>query len=204
MRVRAEADYIGFIRQMLRGDAQRGARPDFGEYDLRFFTSVVEMQDAIREREREAGLARLVAGYAWDWKTRGNKPGYDFEIEGAQFTWNRTDKDWINSPSSTREVGSIHTVQGYDLNYAGVIIGDDLRYDAGTRRVTVSREAYRDRKGKENLRTLKRNTTDQDLLELIQNIYGVLLTRGVLGTYIYVCDPALREYIESALRPYPA
>ena len=204
MRVRADADYIGFIRQMLRGDAQPGARPDFDEYDLRFFTNVVEMQDAIREREREAGLARLVAGYAWDWKTRGNKPGYDFEIEGAQFTWNRTDKDWINSPTSTREVGSIHTVQGYDLNYAGVIIGDDLRYDASIRRVTVSREAYRDRKGKENLRKLKRNTTDEDLLELIQNIYGVLLTRGVLGTYIYVCDPALREYIESALSPSTA
>lgn len=204
MRVRAEADYIGFVRAMLRGDVQPGTRPDFGEYDLRFFTSVVEMQDAIREREREAGLARLVAGYAWDWKTRGNKPGYDFEIEGTQFTWNRTDKDWINSPSSTREVGSIHTVQGYDLNYAGVIVGDDLRYDAKNDRVTVSREAYRDRKGKENLRTLKRNTTDEDLLGLIQNIYGVLLTRGVLGTYIYVCDPALREYIQAALAPPPA
>ncbi|MDF2047344.1 DUF2075 domain-containing protein [Microbacterium sp. Kw_RZR3] len=204
MRVRADADYIGFVRAMLRGDVQPGTRPDFGEYDLRFFTSVVEMQDAIREREREAGLARLVAGYAWDWKTRGNKPGYDFEIEGTQFTWNRTDKDWINSPGSTREVGSIHTVQGYDLNYAGVIVADDLRYDAKNDRVTVSREAYRDRKGKENLRTLKRNTTDEDLLELIQNIYGVLLTRGVLGTYIYVCDPALREYIQSALAPPPA
>lgn len=199
MRVRADADYIGFIRQMLRGDARPGARPDFGEYDLRFFTSVVEMQHAIRQREREAGLARLVAGYAWDWKTRGNKPGYDFEIEGAQFTWNRTDKDWINSPSSTREVGSIHTVQGYDLNYAGVIIGDDLRYDARSNRVVVSREAYRDRKGKENLRTLKRNTTDEDLLELIQNIYGVLLTRGVLGTYIYVHDSNLRRYIQALL-----
>ncbi|WP_022877968.1 DUF2075 domain-containing protein [Microbacterium sp. B19] len=204
MRVRADADYIGFIRQMLGGEARAGARPDFGEYDLRFFTSVVEMQDAIRQREREAGLSRLVAGYAWDWKTRGNKPGYDFEIEGAQFTWNRTDKDWIHSPGSTSEIGSIHTLQGYDLNYAGVIIGDDLGYDASTRRVTVNREAYRDRKGKENLRKLKRNTTDEDLLELIQNIYGVLLTRGVLGTYIYVCDPALREYIESALSPsYP-
>ncbi len=55
------------------------------------------MQAAIHERDREAGLARLVAGYAWDWKTRGNKPGFDFELEGNKFVWNRIDKDWINS-----------------------------------------------------------------------------------------------------------
>lgn len=201
MRVRADADYIGFIREMLRGEARPASRPDFGEYDLRFFASVVEMQDAIREREREVGLARLVAGYAWDWKTRGNKPGFDFELEGAEFTWNRTDKDWINSPGSTHEVGSIHTVQGYDLNYAGVIIGEDLRYDTDSHQVVVDRDAYRDKKGKENLKTLKQNTTDEDLLELIQNIYGVLLTRGILGTYVYVCNPQLREYIRSALAP---
>lgn len=199
MRVRADADYVGFVRQLLRGELRAGDRPDFGEYDLRFFESVGEMQEAIHERDREAGLSRLVAGYAWDWKTRGNKPGFDFELEGTGFVWNRTDKDWINSPGSIYEVGSIHTVQGYDLNYAGVIIGGDLRYDGLTREVVVDRDAYRDKKGKENLAQLRRPTTDDDLLALIQNIYGVLLTRGILGTYIYVCDPALRAYISRAL-----
>lgn len=199
MRVHADADYVGFIRGLLRGDAMPGRRPDFGAYDLRFFSSVVEMQTAIRERDREVGLSRMVAGFAWDWKTRNNKPGFDFELEGARFTWNRADKDWINSSSSTREVGSIHTVQGYDLNYAGVIIGEDLRYDDDSRQVVPDRAAYRDRKGKENLRQLGKKTSDEDLLSFIQNIYGVLLTRGVLGTYIYVCDPDLRNYIASAL-----
>lgn len=196
MRVRADADYVGFTRQLLRGELRAGDRPDFGEYDLRFFDSVAGMQAAIREREREVGLARLVAGYAWDWRTRGNKPGFDFELEGIPFTWNRTDKDWINSPGSLEEVGSIHTVQGYDLNYTGVIIGNDLRYDG---RVAVDRAAYRDRKGKENLSQLGRRTTDADLLALVQNIYGVLLTRGILGTYVYVCDPGLREYMRSVI-----
>lgn len=200
MRVRADADYVGFIREVLRGEVAPGGRPDLGEYDLRFFSSVVEMREAIREREHEVGLSRLVAGFAWDWKTRNNRPGVDFELEGAEFTWNRTDKDWINSPTSTQEVGSIHTVQGYDLNYAGVIIGEDLRFDFASRRTVVDRAAYRDRKGKENLARLGKETTDEDLLELIQNIYGVLLTRGVLGTYIYVCDPNLREYISSVVR----
>jgi uncharacterized protein len=96
--------------------------------------------------------------------------------------------------------GSIHTVQGYDLNYAGVIIGPDLRYDELTREVLVDRAAYRDKKGKENLAQLRRPTTDDDLLALVQNIYGVLLTRGILGTYVYVCDPGLREYFSTVLR----
>ncbi|MFG6401235.1 DNA/RNA helicase domain-containing protein [Microbacterium sp. P04] len=200
MRVKAEADYVGFVRQLLRGELRAGERPDFGEYDLRFFDSVVDMKEAIRERDREAGLARLVAGYAWDWKTRGNKPGFDFELEGTQFVWNRTDKDWINSRGSIDEVGSIHTVQGYDLNYAGVIIGGDLRYDEFTRQVVVDRDAYRDKKGKENLAQLRQLTTDDDLLALVQNIYGVLLTRGILGTYIHVRDPKLRDYLSGVLR----
>jgi DUF2075 family protein len=199
MRVRADADYVGFARQLVRGEAIAGDRPDFGEYDLRFFESIVEMRNAVLEREREVGLSRLVAGYAWDWRTRGNKPGFDFELEGTEFTWNRTDKDWINSPGSILEVGSIHTVQGYDLNYAGVIVGEDLRYDPESRKVIVDRQSYRDRKGKENLKTLGQKTTDEDLLELVQNIYGVLLTRGVLGTYVYVCDPELRAYVRSVL-----
>lgn len=203
MRVQADADYVGFVRQLLAGELRPGDRPDFGEYDLRLFDNAADMQDAIRERDREAGLARLVAGYAWDWKTRGNRPGFDFELEGIEFTWNRTDKDWINSPGSIHEVGSIHTVQGYDLNYAGVIIGEDLRYDDLRRRVVVDRDAYRDRKGKENLAKLGQRIEDADLLALVQNIYGVLLTRGIHGTYVHVRDPGLREYFASILNTDP-
>ncbi len=199
MRVRADADYVGFIRELLRGEVVPGSMPDLGKYDLRFFSSVLEMRDAIRDRELVTGLSRLVAGFAWDWRTRNNQPGFDFELEGAEFTWNRSDKDWINSPGSIDEVGSIHTVQGYDLNYAGVIIGPDLRYDPASHRVVFDRPSYRDRKGKENLSKLGKTTTDEELLALIQNIYGVLLTRGVLGTFIYVCDPHLREYIASVV-----
>lgn len=92
-------------------------------------------------------------------------------------------------------------MQGYDLNYAGVIVGGDLRYDELTRQVVVDRDAYRDKKGKENLAKLGRETTDGDLRTLIQNIYGVLLTRGILGTYVYVCDPGLREYFSTVLGP---
>ncbi|MGO1594679.1 MAG: DNA/RNA helicase domain-containing protein, partial [Ancrocorticia sp.] len=109
------------------------------------------------------------------------------------------ERDWISSRHSSDEVGSIHTVQGYDLNYAGVIIGNDLRYDSSNHKITFDRAEYHDKKGKED--NLKRgiNYSDHDLLQYVRNIYGVLLTRGIIGTYVYVCDPALREYLRRYL-----
>lgn len=199
MRVRAGSDYVEFVRAMLRGEHSDQPAPDFGEYDFRLFNDLGDMRQAILDREAESGLARLVAGYAWDWKSRSDKTAYDIEIDGVRLRWNSQAKDWINSPGSVNEVGSIHTVQGYDLNYAGVIIGNDLRFDVERGLFHVDRESYRDAKGKENNKQRGIVYSDDDLLEFIRNIYGVLLTRGVRGTYVYVCDPALRAYFEHAV-----
>ena len=203
MRVAAGADYVGFIRRLLDPDqtdsAQDLDRPDFGEYDLRFFDDFGAMRDEIRARDREHGLARLVAGFAWEWVSRG-KPGVsDIEIDGVAMPWNRTQVDWIASPGSLDQMGSIHTVQGYDLNYAGVVIGPDLRFDLETRRMYIDRDSYFDAFGKQNNRKLGIVYTDDDLLSYIVNIYAVLLTRGIRGTYVYVCDPDLREYLRPLL-----
>lgn len=108
--------------------------------------------------------------------------------------WNRTDKDWINSAGSIDDVGSIHTVQGYDLNYAGVTIGPDIRYDTATRRIVFDRANYFDKKGMENNPRLGIVYDDEDLLEFVTNIYGVLMTHGIRGTLLYVCDP---RYVKS-------
>ncbi len=195
MRVKAGADYVEYIRMLLRGTVVD--RPDLGDYDLRFFDDLGEMRRAIRARDAEVGLSRLVAGYAWDWKSRKDPSAFDIELDGERMRWNSTDKDWINSDGSLEEVGSIHTVQGYDLNYAGVVIGPDLRL-AADGSVMADREAYRDKKGKENTGHLKDAFTDDDLLVFIRNIYGVLLTRGMRGTYVYVCAPGLRERLRIA------
>ena len=112
--------------------------------------------------------------------------------------WNSTDVDWVNTPNSADEVGVIHTIQGYDLNYAGVIIGPDLRYDAKLQQLTFNRASYFDPTAANNMPRRGITFSDDDILRLIQNIYAVLLTRGMLGTYVYVCDTALRE----RLRPY--
>ena len=151
------------------------------------------MRDAIRDREREVGLSRLVAGFAWPWTSRKDKAAYDIEIDGVQLRWNQTDVDWVSSPTSVDEVGVIHTIQGYDLNYAGVIIGSDLRYDSDRGRLWFDRANYFDPTAANNMPRRGITFTDEEILGLVQNIYVVLLTRGMLGTYVYVCDEPLRE-----------
>ncbi|WP_298254701.1 DUF2075 domain-containing protein [uncultured Arthrobacter sp.] len=198
MRVRAGSDYVGYARRILgrrEVDEVLAHVETFEGYDFRLFDSIADMHTEVLRREADVGLSRLVAGYAWPWRSKTDKAAYDIEIDGSRFRWNSTQKDWIASPKSLEEVGSIHTVQGYDLNYAGVIIGPDITYDAETRRIVINRESYFDTKGKENNRRLGKVYTDDDLLRFVQNIYAVLLTRGIRGTYVYVCDPRLRDYM---------
>lgn len=204
LRVKAGEDYIGWVRSILRPgppdpDAPPPAPRNFEGYDLRFFDDLGEMHDAIRERDAEHGLARLVAGYAWEWKSRNDPTVYDIELDGRQLRWNTTATDWIASPTSINEVGSIHTVQGYDLNYAGVIIGNDLQWDEDTQRLIVDRDSYFDKKGKENNPTLGRVYSDEDLLRYLCNVYAVLMTRGIRGTYVHVSHHRLRHRLRSLI-----
>jgi DUF2075 family protein len=201
MRVRAEADYVGYVKELLTG-----AEPDpqdFGDYDLRLFEDFDEMRDAIVRRDEEFGLARLLAGYAWKWKSRKNSADFDIELGQSKMRWNRVAVDWVNSKTSLSEVGSIHTIQGYDLNYAGVVIGGDLTYDTAAGLTVFNRRRYFDSRGKANNNLLGINFTDDDLLDYVRNIYSVLLTRGIRGTYIYVEDKALREQFSAAFAQLP-
>ena len=195
MRVRAGEDYVDHVRRVLSSTPPTQTI-DFGEYDFRFFEDVGQMIDAIKTRDAEQGLARLLAGYAWSWESKKDKLRADIVFPGIELQWNSRVVDWVDSPKSVDEVGSIHTIQGYDLNYAGVIIGRDLTYDPATRSLKFNRESYYDKKGRQNNPGQK--LSDADLLEYVQNIYSVLLTRGIRGTYVYVVDPHLREY----MRPF--
>lgn len=208
MRVQAGSDFISYVRWILdprpsslpaaKQDFPR-ARHDFGEYDFRLFDSVAQMQGQIFRREAEVGLSRMVAGYAWEWKSKRDRSAFDIEIGQTRLRWNSTPTDWIASSNALEEVGSIHTVQGYDLNYVGVIIGPDLRFDPERRRFSIDRNSYFDKKGKENNPALGKSYTDDDLLQYITQIYAVLMTRGIRGTYVYACDPGLRGYLEGLI-----
>ena len=113
---------------------------------------------------------------------------YDINIDGQKYIWNTSTSDWVNSPNSINEIGSIHTIQGFDLNYAGIIIGNDLKYDSINNKLYVDRNNYYDKNG-------KNTASEEELLEYILNIYSTMCTRGMLGTYIYVCNKELKKYL---------
>lgn len=194
LRVRGGEHYIDYIRSILR--SENPPPQTFPDYELRMYDSVKSMHRDIKKRNQQYGLARLVAGFAWPWTSKNDKTAFDMEIDGYGLRWNSVAKDWINSKNSVEEVGSIHTVQGYDLNYAGVIIGTDLTFDESSQRITFVRSNYHDKKGRENNPRLGITYDDEDLLKYVTNIYKVLLTRAIKGTYVYVADPALRHHLQ--------
>ena len=197
MRVRAGQDYVAYLRGVLDGSVT--TREEFPGYDLRMYDDLGDMRAALMVKEEQAGLARLLAGFAWKWASKNNPNSIDIELDGLRLRWNSHIVDWVSSPNSVNEVGSIHTIQGYDLNYAGVIIGNDLRYDTAADRLVFDRRSYHDPRGTTNNRVLGVTYTDEDILQFVRNIYAVLLTRGILGTYVYVCDPSLRVHLRQFL-----
>ena len=193
LRVMGGNDYLDFVKGIFSETGPPAK--DFSGYDLRFFDSFTEMRSEILRLDTQHKLARLLAGFAWEWKTKTKPELFDIEIEGIKLRWNQTVTDWVSSPTSPQEVGSIHTIQGYDLNYAGVIIGNDIGYDPVLKKMFLRRDNYFDKKGKENNPVLGIEYSDDDVLHFVLNIYKVLLTRGIKGTFVYVCDPDLREFL---------
>ena len=166
----------------------------FKDYTLQMYDDIDQMMDEINRLDQAEGLSCAVAGYGWKWKTKKhpNDPTIVDITIGRGYIWNRTTTDWINSGRLPNEIGCIHTVQGYDLNYVGVIFGPEIVFDKSTGRIEVLKKKYADSRGKavgNNYEALRR---------YIINIYSTLLTRGIRGALVYVYDPELREY----LRPY--
>ena len=183
-------DYIEYVKDVLNSRATEPHGP-FEGFSLRFYEDVDAMMDEINRLDREVGLSCGVAGYAWPWISKGAPK--DTELRdisiGQGYLWNRTYTDWINSDRLPYEIGCIHTVQGYDLNYVGVIFGPEIVYSKTSKRIEVRQEEYRDSLG-------RAVSGDYEALrEYIINIYTTLMTRGIHGAFVYVCDPALRDYL---------
>ncbi len=149
------------------------------------------MTNEIHRLNKQHDLCRTVAGFAWEWisKNKDHKDEFDIILDGQQYRWNTSATDWVNSPSSVDEIGCIHTIQGYDLNYCAVIFGWEIDYDFDQKCFTVDKSRYRDNHGRETGK-------DNKLLEsYILNIYKTLMTRGILGTFVYACNDGLRKYL---------
>ncbi|MEI6022863.1 MAG: DNA/RNA helicase domain-containing protein [bacterium] len=198
MRVEAGEEYIKFIEDIF--DLQKPKHTAFSNYDFQIFDEAQEMVDKIKEKDKKHKLARVVAGYAWPWHTKpgsSSKQKYDIGINGLELIWNSTAQDWVNSSNAINEVGCIHTVQGYDLNYVGVIIGPELSYDIKNKKLVVDKQKYFDTNGRNGI------SDPSELERYIINIYKTLLTRGIMGTYMYICDESLRNYFNDVISQKP-
>ena len=151
------------------------------------------MREALREKNQVNNKSRMIAGYCYEWVSQSNPEGDDYDIEledGFRAKWNFSNTLFAINPDSFEQVGCIHTTQGLEFDYCGIIIGQDLRYENDKVITDPSKEAVSDKSS--GIRTCK-NTVLAD--RLIRNTYKTLLSRGQKGCFIYCEDKALLEYI---------
>lgn len=172
------------------------------DFEIKVFDDPNEMIEKIKQLDKEMGLCRNVAGNDWEWKSERKSDEeirendlYDFDFKGKKYIWNRTKKGWILSNNAVNEIGCVHTVQGYDLNYVGVIIGPDLSYNKEKNKIEVHIDKLKDL-------NVKKGTDEKTVQKYIINTYKVLLERGIRGCYVYACDESMQGYLKEYVENY--
>ena len=174
------------------------------DYDIRICDSPSDMRNLVIERNRNTNSSRILAGYCWEWfkKEQNNTDYHDIKIGDFEMSWNLGNGEpFAVSETSINEVGCIHTSQGLEFDYVGVIIGDDLRYEKGRIVTDFTRRAKTDQslKGIKGLYKVNPEEAQRRADEIIKNTYRTLLSRGMKGCYIYCTDKKLQEYLKSKL-----
>ena len=202
MRCNGGTAYVDYLKEIFSGNAQRRGFP---QYDFRLYEDPNAMIADIQALDGKHSLCRCVAGYAWEWVSkpaggekvrssadlaRLSRP-HDIVLEGQGYYWNASAERWILQ-SRSDEIGCIHTTQGYDLNYVGVILGPEIDYDPIHRKIVIDRDRFYDDKVKEG-------ADEPTLLKYIVNSYMVMMARGIKGCYVYACNDNLREYLSSLM-----
>ncbi len=180
------------------------------EYDMDYHVEILndpnELREIIKEKNEINNKARIVAGYCWNWISNGknNSNVYDIQIPRYNFnmSWNLGNSStWAIDKNSVDEVGCIHTSQGLEFDYVGVIIGNDLRYRNG-KIITDFKERANTDNSLKGIKKMYKNDPEGALRladEIIKNTYRTLLTRGQKGCYIYCEDIELSEYLKSRI-----
>ncbi|KRP45059.1 hypothetical protein SAMN04490190_4737 [Pseudomonas libanensis] len=195
--------YLAWLDDVLEIRATANPQLDNSEYEFKIFDSPQAMHMAI-EQKNQGNKARVVAGYCWPWRSKKDARESDIVI-GSDYErqWN-LDQDgslWIIAENSVNQVGCIHTCQGLEVDYIGVIIGPDLIVRNG--RVLTS--ALERDKNDKSIRGWKKMMKEQpDLAKqetdlIIKNTYRTLMTRGMKGCYLYCTDPETAQYFASRL-----
>lgn len=180
------------------------------QYDFRVFDNPGGLYRELRSRNIE-NKARLVAGYSWDWPTEGRqRRGHakHVTVDGLSLPWNFTGENWATAADGIDQVGCVHTCQGVEFDWLGVLIGPDLRFEAGRVIGDPDRRARTDSslKGwKKALRDARDDAAATDAVlakvqAIIKNTYKVLLSRGRKGCFVWCADAGLREYLRDRLR----
>ncbi len=175
------------------------------KFDFQIFDSASKLHDAIRKKNLVNNKSRIVAGYCWNWISKKDPKAYDIVIpeENYQARWNLASygNEWIINPKSVDEVGCIHTCQGLEVDYVGVIVGNDLGVESGKLMTSPRGRAKSDKSlnGYVGERKLNPEAADAKADELIRNTYRTLMSRGMKGCYVYFNDPDVKEYFESRM-----
>lgn len=168
-------------------------------FEVRVASSPQQMQDFLREKSKAGEIARITAGYCWPWSAPNDDGSLvdDVRIGGWSMPWNlKEDRSvngipsrlfWATDPAGFEQVGCVYTAQGFEYDWAGVIIGPDLVIRGG--RLTSVRE------GNVDSAMRAKNLFDQEFDQLIRNVYKVLLTRGMKGVTIYSTDRETQDFL---------
>lgn len=196
--------YLAWIDDVLEIRDTANYDMDGIDYDIKICDTPQEMQDIVIEKNAIRNRARILAGYCWNWpkETRNNPNFHDIKIGDYGISWNLEGGDaFAINEKSVSEAGCIHTSQGLEFDYVGVIIGDDLRYQDGKIVTDYSKRAKTDQsmKGLKGIAKENREKADKLADEIIKNTYRTLMTRGMKGCYIYCTDRQLSDYLKSRL-----
>lgn len=196
--------YLAWLDDVL--DIRQTANFDMKDidYDIKIVDTPQEMQHLIIERNSNRNRSRILAGYCWNWIKQGKNDStvHDIKINDFEMSWNLGNSTtFAIDESSVNEVGCIHTSQGLEFDYVGVIIGEDLRYENGKIITDFSKRASTDQslKGIKSIYKKDPEKANEIADEVIKNTYRTLMTRGMKGCYVYCVDPKLAGYLRERL-----
>jgi DUF2075 family protein len=206
-------NYLNWIEQVLYNKPIESTFSE-SDFDFRIFDDPQELYDnLVTQNNVDGQTARLMAGFCWTWSQDIDEDGdlvKDVKIGDFAIPWETHEKivaanrlpqgyvkwyEWAYKPEGIKQCGCIYTAQGFEFDYAGVIIGEDLKFDTETNQIITDKNNCKDP-------VLRRNVAEANMTfdHYVRNIYRVLMTRGMKGCFVYICDLNLRNYFKSLIK----